>query len=383
MLLLIGGLAVAQNMNKADRQDESRAVQAKTHEDERDSLVYGMALGDMLYESDYNKRAEVLHKLSKAGFEEVRISLSWDKVETRQGAYTWSKLDSLIKAVEKQGLSMILLSNTTPTWARRDVCKTSAGCPPQNPADYAEFMAAAAERYRQHDVNAWEIWNEQNSNNFWKPRPNPEQYSELLKASYVAIKDADPDATVIIGGLSGDSVDLIGPNLIDPRTYLQKLYGLGMRDYFDGLGYHPYLTDVGLPTKKGDYNGWAKMNASNNSLREIMTAHGDADKDIWITEFGIPTGGSGPEVTNPDTIPAKADHASYEAQAEIASRFVSSLNESPWIRNFDWYTYQDDTTAQHFSGAAYGLWKQDGTPKPVLKVLQDGMQHAKSQGDSR
>lgn len=342
----------------------------------KEPLAFGVALGDQLYDADYTKRMAVLGRIQKAGFTEVRLSLEWDKTEPTKGKIDWKHIDNLMKVVKKTGLQTVFLANSTPTWARSDLCKNSPACPPENPADYANFMAAAAERYKNQDVVAWEVWNEQNGNNFWKPQPNVEQYAQLLKVTYPAIKKANPSATVLIGGLSGDSVDTIGPNLIDPRTYLKKLYTAGVKDYFDGLAYHPYL-GVGLPTKKGDYNGWAKMNTGANNLRSTMVAHGDSDKDIWITEFGIPTGGSGPVVTDPSNVPAKADHVTLEAQAEIVQAIVISLEKSPWVRNFDWYTYKDDSLAKTFTGAAYGIWQLDDEPKPMLQILQNAMQKAK------
>lgn len=121
------------------------------------------------------------------------------------------------------------------------------------------------------------------------------------------------------------------------------------------------------------------MASSSNNLRSIMVAHGDADKDLWITEFGIPTGGSGPVVTDVHAIPLKASHATITAQTALVQSFMDDLKRMPWVHSFDWYTYQDDSLAKTYTGAAYGIWQFDGTPKPMLKVLQQAMQKSSNE----
>ncbi|TAH33395.1 hypothetical protein EYC59_04670 [Candidatus Saccharibacteria bacterium] len=369
LLLLAVGIAIHQREpGPAWPVQGARSGEAATK-----PVSFGVALGDQLYMSDTAKRTTVLKQIKQAGFTEVRLGLAWHTTEKIEGKYDWSHLDNLMRVVKKTGLQTVFLANTTPTWARLDACKASSACPPKDPSDYANFMAAAADRYKDYDIAAWEVWNEQNGNNFWKPQPNVTQYADLLKATYPAIKQVDPEATVLVGGLSGDSVDLIGPNLIDPRTYLKKLYALGAGDYFDGVAYHPYIADYGLPDKRGEYNGWAKMADRGESMRSIMVANGDANKDIWITEFGVPTGGSGPVVTDLSNPPAKADHVTLEVQAKIVQAAVDDLSQMPWVRNFLWHTYKDDTTFTTYWGASFGIWQLDGKPKPMLEVLQEAM----------
>src|SRR5437588_116960 len=70
------------------------------------------------------------------------------------------------------------------------------------PADYAIFAAAAVRHYAPMGVHTWEIWNEPNIPEFWSPAANVVQYAAMLKQADVAIKAADPTATVLTGGTS-------------------------------------------------------------------------------------------------------------------------------------------------------------------------------------
>ncbi len=74
-------------------------------------------------------------------------------------------------------------------------------------------------------VNAWEIWNEEDSTAWWTG--TPAQYVGLLKAAYPAVKSADPSASVLVGGLTGNDA-----------SYLQALYASGAQGSFDAVGVH-------------------------------------------------------------------------------------------------------------------------------------------------
>ncbi len=84
-------------------------------------------------------------------------------------------------------------------------------------------------------VHTYEVWNEPNLAGFWKPVADPVRYTELLKAAYLAIKQADPLATVVSGGLAPA---LTSGGDIDAREFAQAMYANGAQGYFDALGHH-------------------------------------------------------------------------------------------------------------------------------------------------
>ena len=93
-------------------------------------------------------------------------------------------------------------------------------------------MRTLVSRYK-HAVHHWEVWNEPDNNLFWKPAPNPREYADLLKTAYKAIKEADPSALVLSGGVSGNAV-----------PYLDAVVAAGGRDAFDILAIHPYAVPL-------------------------------------------------------------------------------------------------------------------------------------------
>lgn len=336
-------------------------------------LTYGIALGYTLPVMNHDDRVAELNHIKQLGFQDVRYNIDWSAVQPDNGtSYDWQLFDSVLSDVKQSGLLSIVTLDRTPMWDRPAGCASSIFCAPVHPEDFARFAAAAVQRYRGDHVKAWEIWNEPNIVNFWKPAPDPAAYTKLLSAAYTAIKQQDHSAVVLIGGLSGDAEDS-GPGYIDSRTFLGAMYSSGAKPYFDGIAFHPY-TGLRLPDTPGAYNGWPKMSTTNPSIRGILIAHGDATKGIWITEFGVPTDGSGAEAGIGNAQKTKgADHVSLDFQKQIAQAAITDIKKMPWIKDFDWYTYIDGAGTGGGSGSYYGLLFNNGQTKPAYQALQPAL----------
>jgi hypothetical protein len=336
------------------------------------SITYGLALSDTLSYMSHQDRIRELSQIKNMGFSEVRINILWSDVQPKNGNnYEWAQTDSIMQDVKSSGLKSVIILDRTPTWARPADCRSSFYCMPENNDAFAKFAASVVRRYKGYGVNAWEIWNEPNIVNFSKPTPNPDQYTQLLKATYVAIKQQDNTAVVLIGGLAGNAIDG-NKNFIDARTYLNRIYEDNGKDYFDGVAYHPY-TDLRLPDVAASHNGWPKMYGTKPSIRSIMVANGDQDKSVWITEMGVPTNGPGVEVTKPGNLPLGADHTSALFQAQIAQKAIADLKNLPWVQDYDWYTYKDSSMVATNSGSFYGILSEDGKAKPIYYVFKNSM----------
>jgi hypothetical protein len=204
------------------------------------NISYGVTLSDKLTKSSQQDQVAYLKQVKAAGLKEIRYDLSWNVVEAQKGKYDWSKFDNVIKNVNAAGLKSIVMIARTPAWAAPTSCRGTTFCAPADKAAFAKFAGLAASRYKDNNVIAWEIWNEPNIVEFWKPMPNPNQYARLLQGAYESIKKANPSATVLVGGLSGNSVNFNGDDYIDPRSFLGQVYAADTTKPFDGIAYHPY-----------------------------------------------------------------------------------------------------------------------------------------------
>ncbi len=330
---------------------------------------YGVSLGDTLpFLSTEQLNTELLG-IQKLGVTWIRIDISWADIQPKSSAqYDWNNLDRVILTAKAHNLRVLGTIAYTPPWAGAKLCNASDKCEPESNAQFANFAATVAKRYSVMGVQDWEIWNEPNLATFWLPAPSPHQYTELLKATYPAIKQVEPNATIISGGL-GDLDN--NPTSVNQQTFLANMYSDGAKPFFDALGFHPYSFPA-LPTYVANWSGWSMMNDIPNSIRSIMTDNGDASKRIWITEYGAPTNGPG-AIATPDNfnLNNSPDHVSEALQSEMLTQSVNIYKNTPWIGGYFWYTYEDFSNNTSSNENYFGLLRSDGSLKPAYYAYKN------------
>lgn len=282
----------------------------------------------------------------------LRVDLNWSVIqEAGPDSYDWSTMDRILGLAEGAGMRVLPIAGSAPRWLDGGVGPST----PEAFAAYAKFLTAAVERYRSRGIRTWEIWNEPNLSGFWPPEPDPVAYAHLLQAAYAAIRAADPEAVVLFGGLSPVpemSAEESGSlKLVPAARFLSDVYANGGAGSFDALSFHPY-TWPELPESPYPWTGWTIMTGP---IRDLMTAHGDGGKKIWITEFGAPT--------NPDGV-------SEATQAKILEQGVLRARTYPWAGPLLWYSYRDLGTDPAESENWYGLVRYARDPKPAYFRFQ-------------
>ena len=329
--------------------------------------MVGLVDGRLLGATTAQLNADLTQDAS-SGATALRDQLSWNAVEPTMGVYNWAPFDALVNAVAAHNMSLLVLIDFTPPWARATGCATWT-CPPANPSQFASFAAMAAARYG-NKVAAWEIWNEPNSAAFWTPAASPSAYSQLLNLTSAAIQAADPGAYIVSGGLAPEPDDGVD---IDQVTFLSKVCSAGGLASASAIGDHPYSFPV-LPDYPAVWNAWQQMNNTSPSLRSVMTSCGAASKPIWITEYGAPTNGPGVAATlsNYD-LPAHPTHVDLNLQATMVTNAVSDVQADSWVGSLFFYSASDAGTAVTTNQNFFGLLNYDNTPKPAWSALQTAL----------
>jgi hypothetical protein len=228
-----------------------------------------------------------------AGFTWVKQWFAWRDIEGGgKGQYDWETADRIVRQVEQAGLNLIVRVDHEPTWA---------GPPPGNMSHFADFLTAMATRYKGR-VQAYQIWNEPNLAREWgnKP-PNAQEYTQMLKAGYTAIKKVDPNAVIVSAGLAPTTE--LSQRAVPDTQFIQAMYKAGAKPYFDMLGAHgagykaPPETDPGTVANDPNYHNVGDPNCPGpacriycfrhvEDLRQIMVDNGDASKRVVVLEFG-------------------------------------------------------------------------------------------------
>jgi len=181
-------------------------------------------------------------------------------------------------------------------------------------------------------VDAWEIWNEPNADQFFMGYMNgaPQNYFNLLKDAYQIIKTTSTNATIIAAGLSpSNEVSYFW------KDWLKEFANLSPQEFFDFQGVHIY-------------------DDNETNLNVISETKQIINKDIWITEVGRP---SGPSFEN----------YSQRGQASFLESNFNMLKESK-IPIF-WYQLIDETYAFPPRETHFGLFDSQNNPKLAVEAF--------------
>jgi hypothetical protein len=321
-----------------------------------DASSFGFAVGGAIQSEDATTLGRDLDSLSAARSRWIRFDINWAQVQAGgPTSYNWVALDRVVTGATSRGMKVLGGILYTPSWARP--AGTSATYGP-DPAQYAAFAEAAVQHFSALGVHAYEVWNEPNAG-FWTPKPNVAAYTSLLKAAYPAIKRADPSAVVVTGGTSPAPSD---GTTVSPVDWLKGIYANGGKGFFDAVGHHPYCAPA-YPGDAKDWSAWYQMIGAPTSLRTVMSDNGDADKQIWATEYGVPTNGP------------SGSYVSESVQTDMLKRAWSVWRSYSWAGPLMWYAGRDQGTSTDTRENFYGLLRYDFSPKPAyteLKTLAAG-----------
>lgn len=219
-----------------------------------------------------------LDNLTATGARWLRVDVAATELETAPGVYNWGVLDRVMAAADARGLKVLGICTTLGPSMRPAGSPWNTGPTTDTQRQaFAGFCVAAAQHLT--GVDAWELWNEPNLDQFWNPTPSPSAYRALLAVVYPALKQVT-SVPVIAGGTGWAGA---APDILTSSWYSQ-LYALGGQGFFDAATTHPYIDFAGA--------AWGETEQS-RQVRVTMNSGGDSAKALWGTEAGAPEGTSG------------------------------------------------------------------------------------------
>ncbi|MGV0644258.1 cellulase family glycosylhydrolase [Mycolicibacterium sp. XJ2546] len=295
---------------------------------------------------DVNRQLDLM---VNTGVRSARIMMPWAGIQPSPQEWNWGQADLIVNAANARGIAVVALLNSTPGWATGGGPAIAA--PPASAEAFGTFAGTMASHFAGR-IAAYELWNEANAVQFWAgPQgPQPDRFADLLKAAYPAIKGADPNATVVLGGLS-PTINFFSITR-NPVDYLNGVYAAGGGGNFDAVGYHPYL----FTNNEASRFSTGQANSPRglyDQLRGVMGANGDGGKQIWATEFGEAT-----------------SKVSEATQADRIRDFIVSWRTLPGAGPAFIYTTRDRSTGSADPQDNYGVYRTDWTPKPAADVLR-------------
>lgn len=304
---------------------------------------------DMLWTDE--AQIDALIKLMKeAGVTRIRIPIRWVTVEPQKGKWDFHKADGIIHKLRKAHIEILGTLMSFPAWENGTTGRKVEGWydtyPPESADNWAKYVEKVVSRYRK-DIHLWEIWNEENGVDFWRPVPDVAKYMPFLKSAYAACKSANPKCVVVMGGLQMNGIIPNPWSPVKTSDFLQAIYDAGGKPYFDVVNIHPYV----LP-REGE--GAPYMRRLVEGTIEVMQRNGDGDKPLWITEIGCGTNA----VDTP------------EAQAKLLKESFDALYSLPQVKAVYWFCLKDYSQSITGPEDSMGMLTIKNERKPSFYAFQ-------------
>lgn len=236
---------------------------------------------------EYGYEASIVSDLPIAWVRPCFGPFIWNNIEpTQGGGYDFGTTDARVKDAQDKGLHILATIWPFAGWDQEyweqqygepEGTKEGAeyGIPnsrrkPYHMDAYRQFVQAIVERYDgdgendmpglKYPIKYWEAANEPSHSEYFEG--TMDDYFDLLQATYEAVKSADSDAKVLMGG----------PAPVSMHEFFNELIELGGGAYFDIANMHE------LPGEVGN---------SAVFINELLENHG-IKRPIWVTECGDP-----------------------------------------------------------------------------------------------
>ncbi len=227
---------------------------------------------------------------------------------------------------------------------------------------------------QQNPGRTWLIGNEPDVR--WQDNTEAEDYAVAYYNAYRAIKAADPTAQVAIGAVS--QVTPLRLAYLDRIwTAYQTNYGTAMPvDVWNmhafilreklhdwGVGMPPgFITETaGVLWDVADHNNLSLVEGQVRQMRQWMAAHGQQQKPLWITEYGIlmpESYGFGPEVVRDFML------SSFDLFDKLRDPQLGyGADQNRLVQRWVWFSSRYDPYP------AGNLFNISGRPKSLLQVL--------------
>jgi hypothetical protein len=315
------------------------AATAKTPHD-----FFGVVSHGPLFAEDYPR-------MRSGGVAKLRFHLSWRDVQPAPGAFDWARVDEIVGGAADHGVEPLPFVFGSPSWIGAEA-RPPLGSDAERQA-WQAFLTAAVERYgpggafwdgrtTRRPITEWQVWNEPNYPLYWEPRPNPRQYAELLELSAKAIRAADEEARILLGGVAAVQN---GPL---PWRFLGDVYRVrGIERHFDAAAIHPYSPNI------------FGVEYQLEKMRRAMSRAGDGRTRIDVTEIGWGSDG-------PSESPLVKSEKGQVRALRRAFRLLGDERKRYRIGSVLWLSWQDSASSEPGCGFCRhtGLFTLEREAKP-------------------
>ena len=274
--------------------------------------------------------------LARLGVRSLRLDAPWKSIESAPGRYyvpAW--LDAAVDAARAHDIEpLLILAYGHPLYGDDK---------PRTPAAIAAFgrYAMFVTRHFEGRVRYFDLWNEWDAGTGRTTPGNPEDYVELARNVYPAVKSATPGVVVLSGGIASLGIK---------NDWMERFIAAGGLKLIDGLSLHPYNF------QQRDSTTPEAAIAELDRLHGLAAAAG-RPLPIYVTEMGYPTfdGRGG---------------VSRDVAALYLARFLLLASTRPYVAGTWWYCLRDQGNDPANKEHNFGVLDSKLRSKPAGDALR-------------
>lgn len=306
---------------------------------------------------DYNKGQDLtdialdFQLMNQLGIDTMRCSFGWDDYEPQRGVYDFTWLKQFAALANQYGIKLRPYIGYTAPWAgKRGTDGIYWNDPPKALPEWYNFVYSLVSALRPYpNVLSYEIYNEENDKFWWEG--SRVAYRGTLARAALAIRAANPDAQVLLGGMVFPDFD-----------WLSAMVDYGLADSYDITPFHAYPETFETQTVE-EY-----LDAQYYDYFVPLNNKAGGHKPIWINEMGFAT----------------TTGVSDYAQADWYVRAVSTFLADPNIQELGFFEIRDLPIGDPVIGGEptyhLGITHTDRTPKlafATVRMLMDLLNHGR------
>lgn len=281
---------------------------------DRFGVLSGSLYGVEAHDMDSGGKVEMI--VNAGAYWIRRNGILWNEAEPSQGNIAWNS--STIKDMEAElgsdnrvGIEPIIIVRNTPSWAQKFSGSICGPIKADKMGAFGEFMYQIVKHFsaEPYNVKYWELGNEPDvSVHYYSDWPfgcwgdwndyyfGGGYYAEMLKQAYPRIKQADPEAQVLVGGLLLDCDPNNPPAGKDctPARFLEGVLRNDGGSYFDGVSFHAYEYFSGTFGSYANSNWGAAwnttgpvLNKKSAFLKNVLASYGYGGKYLVLSELAL------------------------------------------------------------------------------------------------
>jgi hypothetical protein len=304
------------------------------------------------------------------------IGVTWTREEISWAAWGAERpvdpfYDKRLGMLAEANINVIGMLLTTPEEFRDKGCEQYARstnqpeywCAPTDMQAYADWAARVVERFDGDGIDdapgsprvaVWEIWNEPDMDGTWLPRADAGAYALMLKLAYQSIKQADPTATVLSGGVY--VFDGVGE-----AAFMDRVVELAGWNSFDAISIHPWLIDH-APDEPTLINARERFDVTIPGRIAVVQRWAEArggGKPIWVTEVGWSVCGA---ACAPQFAKSEDEQATYMVRSFVLASALGVQHQS-------YFQLEDKFNGAQQPWGPAAIVRDDLSPRPAFYAL--------------